>query len=80
MPSIFDRHWTRGEADAFQARGERLGNHIAKLQAAGICTHGWLQGTPGNANGPQTCNHCGAKFASFDEAAAAGKAAMRTRI
>lgn len=63
--------------NAAQAKLEAAGNKIAKLRARGICTHGWLQGPPGNATGPAKCLDCGASFESMAAAYAANREAMR---
>jgi hypothetical protein len=36
------------DADLLQADLEAAGRHIARLQAQGICTHGWTVGLPDN--------------------------------
>ena len=57
-------------------RMQRLGNKISAARKRGICTHGWLQGTPGNDDGPVKCLHCGAMFQGFTAAYAANREAI----
>lgn len=62
--------------DGAQRKLERAGNRVAALRARGICTHGWIQGTPGDDNGPAKCLHCGQQFANTQAAWEAGRDVM----
>lgn len=62
-------------ADYQQAKLERLGDKIAELKAQGVCSHGWLQTPPGQAQ--TVCLDCGARFNSFQDAMRAGREILR---
>lgn len=62
-------------ADILQAKLERLGDKIAELKAQGVCSHGWLETPPGQAQ--TVCLDCGARFNSFQDAMRAGREILR---
>lgn len=55
------------DSDIEMAELQSAANHESKLHRAGICAHGWLQGTPGE-EGPCTCLYCGKVFATNQDA------------
>lgn len=59
------------DADIEMAEMYAEGARIAVLHRKGICTHGWVQGSPGNnlPTGQVKCleDDCGAIFATEDE-------------
>lgn len=71
---VFDDEVPAGfrDADIEQAGLEAKGRRSAALKRAGICDHGWVQGTPG-ADGPVRCLDCGEVFATDREWWAAHK-------
>lgn len=71
------------DADQEMAALEAAGRRDARLRARGVCSHGWIQGAPGNDPGlfdrsPVRCLHdgCGATFATGLDWYAARRAAL----
>lgn len=65
----------KNNAELEMERMQKLGDKIFAAKKLGICSHGWVQGTPG-ANGPVKCLDCGATWATDEDHYAANRAAM----
>lgn len=71
----FDDELPRGfqDADIEMAELVAAGDRSARLRKQGICDHGWITAPPGEM---ATCNDCGARFPSAEDAYAARRAIL----